>query len=77
MPYIGAGEWATTAKRLPPGAELTPAERTENRALSTASAPVERGRARLKFSQIFSRSRISPDRMSVITKAALTLEKQC
>ncbi|MDW8805799.1 transposase family protein, partial [Streptomyces scabiei] len=51
-------------------------ERTENRALSVARAPVERGMARLKSWQIFRRSRISPNRMSVITKAVLTLEKQ-
>jgi len=38
-------------------------------------APVERGMARLKSWQIFRRSRISPNRMSVIIKAVLTLEK--
>ncbi|MFJ8939997.1 transposase family protein [Streptomyces sp. NPDC102365] len=76
MAYIGAGDWVTTAKRRPPGGELTLTERTENRALSAARAPVERGMARLKSWQIFRRSRISPNRMSVITKAVLTLEKQ-
>lgn len=76
MAYIGAGDWVTTAKRRPPGGELTLTERTENRALSVARAPVERGMARLKSWQIFRRSRISPNRMSVITKAVLTLEKQ-
>ncbi|MBM7443229.1 hypothetical protein JOC24_006677 [Streptomyces sp. HB132] len=74
--YIGAGDWVTTAKRRPPGGELTLTERTEIRALSEARAPVERGMARLKSSQIFRRSRISSNRISVITKAALTLEKQ-
>ncbi len=76
MAYIGAGDWVTTAKRRPPGGELTLTERTSNRALSAARAPVERGMARLKSWQIFRRSRISPNRMSVITKAVLTLEKQ-
>ena len=76
MAYIGAGDWVTTAKRRPPGGELTATERTENWALSAARAPVERGMARLKSWQIFRRSRISPNRMSVITKAVLTLEKQ-
>jgi hypothetical protein len=76
MAYIGAGDWVTTAKRRPPGGELTLTERTKNRALSAARAPVERGMARLKSWQIFRRSRISPNRMSVITKAVLTLEKQ-
>ncbi|WP_458244314.1 transposase [Streptomyces sp. MAI_2237] len=76
MAYIGAGDWVTTAKRRPPGGELTPTERTGNRALSAARAPVERAMARLKSWQIFRRSRISPNRMSIITKAVLALEKQ-
>ncbi|MEU5735330.1 transposase family protein [Streptomyces antimycoticus] len=76
MAYIGAGDWITTAKRRPPGGELTPTERTRNRALSAARAPFERGMARLKSWQVFRRSRISPHRMSVITKAVLTLERQ-
>ncbi|MFF1691555.1 MULTISPECIES: transposase family protein [unclassified Streptomyces] len=76
MAYIGAGDWVTTAKRRPPGGELTLTERTRNRALSAARAPVERGMARLKSWQIFRRSRISPNRMSTITKAILTLENQ-
>ena len=76
MAYIGAGDWVTTAKRRPPKGELTLTERTKNRALSAARAPVERGMAQLKSWQIFRRSRISPNSMSVITKAVLTLEKQ-
>ncbi|MFB4420580.1 transposase family protein [Streptomyces sp. QL37] len=76
MAYIGAGDWVTTARRRPPGGELSVTERTRNRALSAARAPVERGMARLKSWQIFRRSRISPNRMSVITKAVLTLERQ-
>lgn len=74
--YVGAGDWVTTAKRRPSHDELTPTERTRNRAVSGARAPVERGMARLKSWQIVRRSRISPNRMSVITKAVLTLERQ-
>ena len=74
--YMGAGPWVTTAKRRPPGGELTPTEQTVNRALSAARAPVERGMARLKSWQIFRRSRISPNRMTSIAKAVLTLERQ-
>ncbi len=48
MAYTEAGDWVTTAKRRPPGGELTPTERTKNRALSAARAPVERAMARLK-----------------------------
>ncbi|MFE9181672.1 transposase family protein [Streptomyces sp. NPDC007126] len=76
MAYIGAGDWVTTARRRPPGGELAPTEQTKNRALSAARAPVERGMARLKSWQIFRRSRISPNRMTVIIRAVLTLEKQ-
>ena len=76
MAYIGAGDWVTTARRRSPHGQLTLTERTENRALSAARAPVERGLARLKSWQIFRRSRISPNHMSVITKAVLTLERR-
>jgi hypothetical protein len=76
MAYIGAGDWVTTAKRRPPNGELTPTERTINRALSAARAPVERGVARLKSWRIFRRARCSPNLMAVIAKAVLTLERQ-
>jgi hypothetical protein len=74
--YIGAGPWVTTPTRRPPRRELTPTQRTVNRALSAARAPVERGVARLKSWQIFRRARCSPNRLSSITKAVLTLERQ-
>lgn len=76
MAYIGAGDWVTTVKRRPSGGELATTEQTANRALSAARAPVERGMARLKSWQIFRRSRISPNRMTVIARAILTLERQ-
>ncbi|EDY45149.1 IS5/IS1182 family transposase [Streptomyces sp. SPB074] len=76
MAYIGAGDWVTTAKRRPPGGELAPTDRTRNQALSAARAPVARGMARLKTWQIFRGSRISPNRMTVIARAVLTLERQ-
>ncbi|MBU5944235.1 transposase family protein [Streptomyces griseoincarnatus] len=75
-PYIGAGSWVTTAIRRPPSGELTLTERTLNRALAHARAPVERGVARLKSWRTFRRSRCSPNRMTVIVKAVLTLERQ-
>ncbi|MEV5282870.1 transposase family protein [Streptomyces sp. NPDC052811] len=74
--YQGAGPWVTTGLKRPSGGELTLTQRTVNRALAAARAPVERGMARLKSWQIFRRSRISPNRMTVITKAVLTLERQ-
>ncbi|MGQ4365408.1 IS5/IS1182 family transposase, partial [Streptomyces sp. SAS_272] len=47
-----------------------------NRALAAARAPVERGVARLKSWRIFRRSRCSPNHMTSIAKAILTLEQQ-
>ncbi|MFF8264177.1 transposase family protein [Streptomyces virginiae] len=74
--YQGAGPWVTTGLKRLPGGELTPTQRTLNRALAQARAPVERGMARLKSWRIFRRTRISPNRMTVIAKAVLTLERQ-
>ncbi|MBK3584149.1 transposase [Streptomyces sp. MBT57] len=74
--YTGAGLWVTTRRRRPPGGQLTPTERTANRALATSRAPVERGIARLKSWRIFRRSRCSPNRMTSIAKAVLTLDRQ-
>ncbi|MBK3586176.1 transposase family protein [Streptomyces sp. MBT57] len=73
--YTGAGPWVTTGRSCPPGGQLTPTERTANRALATSRAPVERGIARLKSWRIFRRSRCSPNRMMSIAKAVLTLER--
>ncbi|MGW7385267.1 transposase family protein, partial [Streptomyces sp. NPDC054794] len=73
--YIGASPWVTTPLRRPPGGDLTPTQRTVNRALSAARAPVERGVARLKSWRIFRKARCSPNRMSSISAAVLTLER--
>ena len=73
--YIGAGPWVTTPRRRPPGRDLTPTQQTVNRALSAARAPVERGVARLKSWRIFRKARCSPNRMSSIAAAILTLER--
>ncbi|MEU2716786.1 transposase family protein [Streptomyces sp. NPDC007205] len=74
--YIGAGAWVTTPARRPAGGELTPTQQAVNRALSKAWGPVERGIARLKSWRIFRRSRCSPNRMTSIAAAVLTLERQ-
>ncbi|MCX4985826.1 transposase [Streptomyces sp. NBC_00572] len=74
--YQGAGPWVTTGRKRPPGGELSLTQRTVNRALAQARAPVERGMARLKSWRIFRRSRVSPNRMTSIAAAVLTLERQ-
>ncbi|MFH9554529.1 transposase family protein [Streptomyces sp. NPDC017435] len=74
--YIGAGPWVTTPIRRLPHRDLTPTQRTINRALSAARAPVERSIARLKSWRIFRRARCSPNRLSSISAAVLSLERQ-
>ncbi|WP_411073178.1 transposase family protein [Streptomyces sp. cmx-4-25] len=74
--YIGAGPWVTTPLRRPPLGELTPTQRTINRALSAARAPAEQSIARLKSWRIFRRARCSPSRLTSIAAAILTLERQ-
>ncbi|WP_432190516.1 transposase family protein [Streptomyces sp. Tue6028] len=74
--YIGAGPWVTTPLKRPPLGELNPAQQTVNRALPSARAPVERSIARLKSSRIYRRARCSPNRLTSITAAVLTLERQ-
>ncbi|MFF3937493.1 transposase family protein [Streptomyces phaeofaciens] len=74
--YLGAGPWVTTPVRRPPGRDLSPTQRIVNRALSATRAPVERGVARLKSWRIFHHARCSPNRMSSIVAAVLTLERQ-
>jgi hypothetical protein len=73
--YTEAGPWVTTPLRRPLGRGLTPTRQTVNRALSAARAPVERGVARLKSWRIIRRARCSPNRMSSIAAAVLTLER--
>ncbi|MFF9158243.1 transposase family protein [Streptomyces sp. NPDC014846] len=72
--YIGAGPWVTTPIRRLPHQDLDATQRTINRALSAARAPVERSVARLKSWRIFRRARCSPNRLSSISAAVLTLE---
>ncbi|GAA2768888.1 hypothetical protein GCM10010103_79340 [Streptomyces paradoxus] len=76
LTYQGGGPWLATGIKRRPLRELTSTEKTVNRALAAARAPVERGVACLKSWRIFHRSRCSPNRMTSIAKAILTLERQ-
>ncbi|MEV7740024.1 transposase family protein [Streptomyces sp. NPDC088921] len=76
LAYQGGGPWVTTGIKRRPLQELSLTEKTRNRALAAARVPVERGVARLKSWRIFRRSRCSPNRMTSIAKAVLTLERQ-
>ncbi|GGW91242.1 hypothetical protein GCM10010321_00400 [Streptomyces chartreusis] len=74
--YMGVGPWVTTPPRRLRGRDLTPNQQTISRAPAAARAPVERGVARLKSWRIFHKSRCSPNRMSSISAAVLTLKRQ-
>lgn len=52
LAYQGGGPWVSIGIKRRPLQELTLTEKTVNRALSAARAPVERGVARLKSWQI-------------------------
>ncbi|MFH9610881.1 transposase family protein [Streptomyces sp. NPDC017448] len=75
LAYQGAGPRVTTGIKRGPQQGLTSTEKTLNRALAEARAPVERGVARLKPRRIFRRSRCSPTRLTPIAEALLTLER--
>ena len=53
LAYQGGGPWLTTGIKRRPLQELTLTEKTVNRALAAARAPVEHGVARLKSWQSF------------------------
>lgn len=54
---------------------LTPTQQTANRALARTRAAVERGVARRKSWRILRHARCSPNRLTSMAKAVLTLER--
>ncbi|MER5547214.1 transposase family protein [Streptomyces sp. NPDC002589] len=72
--YEGAGGTVCTPFKRHCGRELTMHQKNVNRAHSRLRSPVERAFARLKSWRIFRRARCSPNRLTSMTKAVLTLE---
>ncbi len=73
--YVGAGGTVCTPFKRHSGRELTVQQKNVNRAHSRLRSPVERAFARLKSWRIFRRARCSPNRLTSMTKAILTLEQ--
>ncbi|WP_327385523.1 transposase family protein [Streptomyces sp. NBC_01207] len=72
--YQGAGAGAAVPSRRRPGKDLTTKQKSVNRAHSRLRWPVERAIARIKTWRILRKARISPNTLTSITKAILTLE---
>ncbi|WP_406191842.1 transposase [Streptomyces sp. NBC_01017] len=73
--YEGAGGTFCTPYKRHRGRELTAHQKSVNRAHARLRSPVERAFALLKSWRIFRRARCSPNRLTSIVKAILTLEK--
>ncbi|MFJ9448514.1 transposase family protein [Kitasatospora sp. NPDC101235] len=76
LAHTGAGGPFAVPIRRKPGKELTPEQRSLNRAHARFRHPVERGAATLKHWRIFRHARCSPNRLTSAAKAVLTLELQ-
>jgi hypothetical protein len=72
--YQGAGPQTAVPARRRPGRDLTLKQRSVNRAHSRVRWPVERAIARIKTWRILRKARTSPNKITSITKAILTLE---
>lgn len=74
--YAGAGGTFQVPFKRHLGRDLTREQANVNRAHTRLRIPVERAFARLKCWRIFRKARISPNRLTSIVKAVLTLEHQ-
>ncbi|WP_331747036.1 transposase family protein (plasmid) [Streptomyces sp. NBC_00853] len=72
--YQGAGPQIAVPARRRPRQDLTIKQRSVNRAHSRLRWPVERAIARIKTWRIFRKARCSPNNLTSIAKAILTLE---
>jgi DDE superfamily endonuclease/Helix-turn-helix of DDE superfamily endonuclease len=71
--YVGAGGTVITPVKRSAGMELSDKHKASNRVHAQLRAPVERAFSRVKCWRIFRHARISPNRLSVIAAAILTL----
>lgn len=71
--YVGAGGTVVTPIKRRPNMELSDKHKAANKVHSGLRAPVERVIARIKGWRIFRHARISPNRMSSVAAAVLTL----
>ena len=72
--YLGAGGTIATPIRRRPGKELSPRQKSLNKAHARLRYPVERGMARLKTWRIFRKARCRPTWLTTAARAVLTLE---
>ncbi|MEU2834746.1 transposase family protein, partial [Streptomyces lavendulae] len=72
--YQGAGGTVAVPHRRNPGKDLTAKQSSVNRAHSRLRWPVERAIARIKTWRILRKARLSPNTLTSIAKAILTLE---
>ncbi|MCC2280712.1 transposase family protein [Streptomyces sp. ET3-23] len=74
--YEGAGGTFCTPFKRHCGRELTAKQKAVNRAHARLRSPVEQTFARLKTWRLFRKARCSPNRLTSMTQAVLTLEQQ-
>ncbi|MBZ4318547.1 transposase family protein [Streptomyces huiliensis] len=74
--YQGAGGTFATPVKKHRSRDLTVKEKSVNRAHARLRSPVERAFARLKAWRIFRKAHVSPNKLTSIVKAIITLEKQ-
>ncbi|MBF6050041.1 transposase [Streptomyces sp. NRRL B-1677] len=72
--YEGAGGTVCTPFKRHCGRDLTPKQEAVNRAHARLRMPVERAFARLKCWRLFRKAHCSPNRLTSMTQAVLTLE---
>ncbi|WP_331718638.1 transposase family protein (plasmid) [Streptomyces sp. NBC_00289] len=71
--YVGTGGTVITPIKRRPGTELPDKHKTSNKVHAALRAPVERTISRIKQWRIFRHARVSPNRLTSVAAAILTL----